>query len=139
MENADKERTVIGPGIDPIVETTVNITIEEEEVIIITIGIIGPSTEVEIGQEIGMEIGEIVARIIEEIIMDRIMVIRCIETEVQVKTMVDLGKDTEATHGADLILEIGIETIVETKADVDKAPILMTGKVIGQGLDQVHM
>ena len=85
-----------------------------------------------------MEIGEIMTRIIEEIIMDRIMVTKGIETGVQAKTMVDLGKDTEATHGRDLILEIGIETIVETKAEVDKAPILMTGKVIGQGLDQVH-
>ena len=54
----DKDRIVIGPGIDPIVETVMNITIEEEEVIIITIEIRGPTTEIEIGQEMGMEIGE---------------------------------------------------------------------------------
>ena len=87
----------------------------------------------------GMEIGEIMDKIIEEIIMDRIMVTKGIETEVQVKTMVDLGKDTEATHGTDLILEIDTVTIVETKAEVDKDPILMTGIITGQGLDQVHM
>ena len=104
-----------------------------------TIEITGPTTEVEIGQEMGMEIGEIMAKIIEEIIMDKIMVTRGIETEVQVKTMVDLGKDIEATHGTDLILETDTVTIVETKVEVDKDPILMTGKVIGQGLDQVHM
>ena len=135
----DKDRIVIGPGIDPIVETAVNITIEEQEVIIITIEITGPTTEVEIGQEMDMEIGEIIARIIGEIIMDRIMVTKGIETEVQVRTMVDLGKDTEATHGTGPILEIDRVTIVETKAEVDKGLILMTGKVIGQGLDQVHM
>ena len=87
----------------------------------------------------GIEIGEIMGKIIEEIIMDRFMVTKGIETEVQVKTMVDLGKDTEATHGTDLILEIDTVTIVETKAEVDKDPILMTGKITGQGLDQGHM
>ena len=86
----------------------------------------------------GMEIGDIIARIIEEI-MDRTMVTKGIGTEVQVKTMVDLGKDTEVTHRTDLILEIYTETIAETKAEVDKDLILMTGKVIGQGLDQVHV
>ena len=53
----------------------------------------------------GMEIGEIIPRIIAEIIMDRIMVTKGIETEVQVKIMVDLGNDTEAIHGTGLILE----------------------------------
>ena len=87
----------------------------------------------------GMEIGETIARIIGEIIMDRIMVTKGIETAVQVKTVVDLGKDTEATHGTGLILEIDTVTIVETKAEVDKNPILVTGKITEQGLDQVHM
>ena len=66
---------------DPIVETTVNITIEEEEVIIITIEITGPTIEVEIGQEMGIEIGEIMARIIG-VILDRIMVANGTETEI---------------------------------------------------------
>ena len=86
-----------------------------------------------------MEIGEIMDKIIEEIIMDRIMVTKGIETEVQVKTAIDLGKDTEATHGTDPIPEIDTVIIVENKVEVDKDPIPMTGKIIGQGLDQVHM
>ena len=87
----------------------------------------------------GMEIGEIITRIIGEIIMNRIVVTKGIETEVQVKTVVDLGKNTETTYGTGLILEIDTETIVEIKAEVDKDLILMAGKVIGQGLDQVHV
>ena len=117
----------------------INITIEEEEVIIITIEITGPTTEVEIGQEMGMEIGEIMDKTKEEIIMDRIMVTKGIETEVQVKTMVDLGKDIGATHGTDPTLEINTVTIVETKVKVDKGPTLLKGKITGHGLDQVHM
>ena len=87
----------------------------------------------------GMGIGEIMGKTIEEIIMDRIMETKGIETEVQVRLVVDLGKDTGTTHGTDLILEIDTVTMVEIKAEVDKDPILMIGKVIGQGLDQVHM
>ena len=92
IEDADKDRIIKGPGVDPLVETAINITMEEEEVIIITIEITGPTTEVEICQEMGMEMGEIMDKTIEEIIMDRIMVTKGIETEVKVKTVVDLGK-----------------------------------------------
>ena len=72
-------------------------------------------------------------KIIEEIIMDRIMVTKGIETEVQVKSTVGLGKDTEVTHGTDPIPEIVTVIIEETKAEVDKDSILVTGKITGQG------
>ena len=86
-----------------------------------------------------MEIGAIMDKTIEEIILYRIMEAKSIETEVQVKIMVDLGKDTGATHGADLVLEMDTVIIGDMKAEVDKDLVLMTGKVIGQGLDQVHV
>ena len=63
--HADKDRTVIGPGIDLTVGTVVSTTIGEEEIIIITIiiGIIDPTIEIEIGQGMAMEIGEMTGKI----------------------------------------------------------------------------
>ena len=87
-------------------------------------------------QEMDIEIGKMMDKTIEGIIMDRIMVTKGIETEVQVKTTVGLGKDTEVIHGTDPIQEIDRVLMVETKAEVDKDPIPMTGKIIEQGLDQ---
>ena len=90
--------------------------------------IIGPTIEIEIGQKMGMEIREMMDKTLEGTIMDRIMVTKGIEREVQVKTMVGLGKDTEVIHGTDPIQEIDTVIMVETKAEVDKDPIPMTGK-----------
>ena len=52
----------------------ISTTTGEEEVTIMITEIIGPTTEIEIGQEMGMEIGEMMDKTIEEITMDRIMV-----------------------------------------------------------------
>ena len=82
LEDADKDRIVKGPEIDPIVGTVVSTTIEEEEITIMMIEIIGPTTEIGIGQEMAMEIGEMMVKIIEEVIIDRIMVTKGTETEV---------------------------------------------------------
>ena len=56
------------------------------------------------------------------------MVTKGIERGVQVKTTVGLGKDTEVIHGTDPIQEIDRVMMVETKAEVDKDSIPMTGK-----------
>ena len=84
-EDTVKDRTIIGPEIDPTVEIVVNIIIEEEEIIIM-IGITDPTIELEIGQEMAMEIGEMMGLIIdnitEGIIIDRKMVTKGIEIEV---------------------------------------------------------
>ena len=95
----DKDRTVTGPRIDPVVGTVVSTTIGEEEITIITIGIIGPTIEIEIGQEMAIEIGEITGKFTEEIIIDRIMVTKGTEIEVQVRIVVDPGQDTGVFHG----------------------------------------
>ena len=137
----DKDRTVIGPGIDPIVGTMVSTTIGEEGITIITImiGTIGPTTEMEIGQGMPMEISEMMDKIIEEIIIHRIMVAKGTEIEVQVKTMVGQGKDIEVIHGTTQIQEIDTVIIAETKAEIDRGPILVTGKIVEQSLDQAHV
>ena len=121
----------------------VSTTIGEEEIIIITImiGIIGPTIEIEIGQEMAMEIGEMMDN--EEIIIDRIMVTKGTEIGVQVKILVDTGPDMGVINGITQIQEIDTG-IIETKAEVeigDKGPglILETGKIVEQGLGQAHM
>ena len=68
----------------------VSTIIGEEETTTITIETIGPTIEVEIGQEMTMEIGEMMGKITEEIIIDRI-VTKGTEIEVQVKIVVDPG------------------------------------------------
>ena len=141
-----RDRTVTGPQIDPRVEITVSIIIEEEEIIIM-IGITDPTIELEIGQEMAMEIGETMGlttgKITEGIIIDRIMVTKGIEIGVQVRIMVDPGPDIGGIHGNIQIQEIDI-VIIETKAEVeigDKGPGLFqeTGKIVEQGLGQTHM
>ena len=61
-----------------------------------------------------------------------------IEIGVQVSTMVGLGKDIGVPHGITQIQEIDT-VIVETKAEVDRGPNLVTGKIVEQGVDQAHM
>ena len=89
----DRDRTYIGPGIDPTVGSTVNITtIGEEEIIIATtmIEIIDPIIETTVGLEIAtvMEMaieGMIcmtVGLTIEGIILDKTMVTKGIGIEV---------------------------------------------------------
>ena len=55
IEDADRGRVAINPGIVPTVGTMFSTTTEEEEVTIMITEIIGPTTEIEIGQEMGME------------------------------------------------------------------------------------
>ena len=69
-----------------------------------------------------MEMGEMMGKITAGIIIDRIMVAKGTEIELQVKIMVDPGKDIEVTHGITQIQEIDT-TIVETKVEVDRGPI----------------
>ena len=123
----------------------VSTTMGEEEIIIIKImiGIIGPTIEIKIGQEMAMEIGEMMGKITEEVIIDRVIVIKGTEIEVQVKIMVDPGQDIGVIHGLTQIQEIDT-VIIETKAEVeigDKGPglILETGKIVEQGIDQAQM
>ena len=53
--------------------------------------------------------------------------------------MVGLGKDAKVIHGTDPIQEIDTVIMVETKSEVDKDPIAMTGKIIEQDLDQAQV
>ena len=123
----------------------VSTTIGEEEITIIKImvGIIGPTIEIEIGQEMAIEIGEMIAKIIEGIIIDRIMVTKGTEIGVQVRITVDPGPDIGVIHRIIQIQEIDA-VIIGTKAEVeieDKGPglVLETGKIVEQGLGQAHM
>ena len=84
----DRDRTDIGPGIDPTVKSVVNITIivGKEEIIIMAItmmGIIDPIIETTVGLEI--EVGMIdmtIGPTTEETIIDKTMVTKGIGTDV---------------------------------------------------------
>ena len=76
-------------------------------------------------------------QIIEETIIDRI-VIKGIEIEVQVKIVVDPGQHIGLIHRIAQIQEIDM-VMIEIKPETERDPILVTGKIVEQGLDQVQV
>ena len=106
--------------IDPTAEIEINPTTEVEETFTTITEVIGPIIETEVDQEIiGMEMvieETTIPKTIEEIIIDRIMVIKGIGIEVQVRTMVGLGRDIEAIP--EITSEIGHMT--EVKVEIER-------------------
>ena len=103
--------------IDPTAKIEINPTTEVEETFTTITEVIGLIIETEVDQEIiGMEMvieETAIPKTIEEIIIDRIMAIKGIGIEVQVRTAVGLGRDIEA------ILEITSEIVHMTEAKVE--------------------
>ena len=108
--------------------------------------IIDQTIELEIGQEMGMEIGEMISlitgKITEGIVIDRIMVPKGTEIEVQVMITVDPGPVIGVIHRTIQIQEIDT-VIIETKAveigDIGPGLFQETGKIAAHGLGQAHM
>ena len=105
--------------IGPTAEIEINPITETEETFTTITEVIGPIIETEVDQEIiAMELvieETVIPKTIEEIIIDRIMLIKGIGIgiEVQVRTVVGLGRDIEA------IPEIISETCPMTEAKVE--------------------